>query len=625
MSDQSVAVTITIAGENRASEALKKVESDTGRMASRLKDAADKSGDVERGFLGIKDIASAISPEAQRIADVAGGLEGLGKGLGALFGPVGIAIGLAAGAAALFYQHIKDGEQKAADAAIARIDALKETPRALARELGLSTDVLAVAKQVLSVDQARTEHARLLNATADRLKELKEAEKDADDELIAKATVKLSHAKAQTEALAAQLRVAQRLALIEAQRAAAASRESVERAAEDAEIARISDARGRITAETDVTLQRLRKTEQALAAARKAESDAQVDATRAFKYAAGPQQEAAAKALRAAAEDTKRLELERIAEENKLVALRRQSDQDDELQASKRRAAGQRAAAERKRQADEEAARQRKRMEWAEMEARDAEEWAKSALAIAQEQQRWDAKYAADKLASEDELRTVRAQTTEDPAERRRLELLAEEAQLNRELARLRDDYTMQEGTRANRLLAVQMRLTKNARDRKAVDEDAAKQRNAELLAGADLAKNTGSAIVEGLGQAGVAEKDLAGVRVFMAAAEGALAIARQGPAGIPQAIAAGFATVNYARAAGTTAPPMPPGVGGGAGGGAPGSGSLGMQPASGAARPVVINIMGGAYVGTTQQVAKHVGGVLKSLNGTGYSQYGGA
>jgi hypothetical protein len=119
--------------------------------------------------------------------------------------------------------------------------------------------------------------------------------------------------------------------------------------------------------------------------------------------------------------------------------------------------------------------------------------------------------------------------------------------------------------------------------------------------------------IVEG------AELAAAGVKATLAVAEGLYAVAKSGPAGIPQLIAGIAAAAQFAIAAGTSAPQIPSGGGGGGGGG------QSMAPAGTAdSRPIIINVQG-AIIGTPQQVGQNVNKALKSLKGTGYTVKAGA
>ena len=118
--------------------------------------------------------------------------------------------------------------------------------------------------------------------------------------------------------------------------------------------------------------------------------------------------------------------------------------------------------------------------------------------------------------------------------------------------------------------------------------------------------------IVEG------AELAAAGVKATLAVAEGLYAVAKSGPAGIPQLIAGIAAAAQFAIAAGTSAPQIPSGGGGGGGG-------QSMAPAATADnRPITINVQG-AIIGTPQQVGQNVNKALKSLKGTGYTVKAGA
>ena len=622
MADPTVQLRLSIEGENRAGAAIRQAEAQADSLGKRMSAVADRSGDVERGFIGIKDIASALGPEAQRIADVAGGLEGLGKGLGALFGPVGIAIGLAAGAAALLYQHIEDGEEKAAQAAVDRIDALKETPVLLAKELGLRTDVLQRAREQVSAEQARTQHAQLLQQAGDALKALKEAEKAQDDELIAKAEVKLAKAKKQVDAMASQLRIAQRLALVEAQRGAEQARRDVERAAEDAEIARISDTRGRITAETDATLQRLADAERRLHAQRKAQSDAEATATQRMRTGTVEQRRLAAESLRQTTEATKTIEIDVIAQQSKLSELRRQSDAEDEQRQQRRsqRAQAQTAARQRAEQARAKAEQDSDRVS-KEIADQLLERGARYVRQLQKEIEWQNAKDAAFAKSQQD-LRDATIEAEADPAKRAELEYLERRRQLMQQLVAVQLDTTREARTAAAEQGAIQLRLAAlDARRVEAAKQRAQEERDAKV----DAAFGVAGAVVQAMGVTNAAEKAQAAFRSGLAVAEGLYAVTQKGIAGVPQLLTGLASAAQFALASGQSAPSVPAAAsafGGGTGGGqTPRSlAPVGM----GGGGPVTINVTG-AVIGTPQQVGMQVQKAAKSLKGTGYGAKAGA
>ena len=60
MADAVVRSIIVLDGENRAGKAIKEAEEQAGKLGASLKGAADKSGDLERGVLGLRDIIGGV-------------------------------------------------------------------------------------------------------------------------------------------------------------------------------------------------------------------------------------------------------------------------------------------------------------------------------------------------------------------------------------------------------------------------------------------------------------------------------------------------------------------------------------------------------------------------------------
>ena len=95
----TIQTTIRLVGEDRASAAIKGAADAMDHAGKSAKHAAEsteaiaeKSGDLERGFRGFKDVLGQASPALQDLTDKFGGIEALLKGFGPKFGAVGIAI-----------------------------------------------------------------------------------------------------------------------------------------------------------------------------------------------------------------------------------------------------------------------------------------------------------------------------------------------------------------------------------------------------------------------------------------------------------------------------------------------------------------------------------------------------
>lgn len=621
MSDQSVQVTIVVGGENRAGKVLKEVEKDAEGVANKLKHAAEKSGDVERGFMGLKDVLGTMDGPLQRIADLGGGLEAILKGFGGIAGAAVAGIALVGAGAAYLYQQHEEAQKKAHNAEADQLEALKGNNAELARRYGLSKDALGVAEADLTIAGSRAKLAAAVEQARATEEGIARALGEKDTERVLKLREQLGTIKDQLGYANLQVQAAQRLAAVEARRHLAQVQAASERDIEDAEISRIGNTRTRLTEQETVARQRQLETEAKLKAARMDRLVAEERLKIAGRSDDGDWAEKSAKDLREKADAEKALIQEKLAGEGKLFQIRQEQEQYEQQRRQQGAAAAARAKAARDREAAEAKRRQDERLEFERMVESDMEAQRGLASDIAREAYQADLRQKQDLEAARDAMRQTEIAGTENPAERRRLQLMDEEIRITREMARVREDYTIGEALRTTKLVELQMRLT-NAAHRTKKENDA--ERKAEMIAGANLAMETTSVLVDGLAKVGVAERSLAATQALIAAAKGAMAIVDKGPLGIPQAIMGGFAALQFATAAGTSPPTMPGGFGAG-GGGSPGSGAAGITPQGGAPRSLVINVMGGAYVGTVQQIAKHVNHVQRSLQGTGYQSYGGA
>lgn len=97
---------IVISGENNATEAVRSAREGIDGLA-------ESSGDSERALIGIKDLlGDAFEGPLQRLADVAGGLEAVIKGLPGPLGVVAAGVAVVGVGAALLYKHVVETDAK---------------------------------------------------------------------------------------------------------------------------------------------------------------------------------------------------------------------------------------------------------------------------------------------------------------------------------------------------------------------------------------------------------------------------------------------------------------------------------------------------------------------------------
>lgn len=179
-SSSNVTTTIRVVGEDRASKEIKKVTQALDESAVSLKDVAERSGDSERALIGLKDVIGPALPEGfQRAADIAGGLEGIIKGMPGPLGIAGLAVTALGAAWAYLYQQEEEARQQRLKGEQDKIAALYENKVALAAELGVSLELLGVAKASLAVQERA---GVMIKDLAQMEKDLAEARSEKDKE-----------------------------------------------------------------------------------------------------------------------------------------------------------------------------------------------------------------------------------------------------------------------------------------------------------------------------------------------------------------------------------------------------------------------------------------------------------
>ena len=132
-----VETVIDIEGNNKASKAVREARAG-------IDDLGERSGDIERALLGTRDLlGDAFGEPLKRLGDVAGGLEGVIKGLP---GPIGIAagaVGLLGAGAFLVYDHFRKAAATIEQLGAAGADDLRQ-------QLDLSAEAAASLSQALA-------------------------------------------------------------------------------------------------------------------------------------------------------------------------------------------------------------------------------------------------------------------------------------------------------------------------------------------------------------------------------------------------------------------------------------------------------------------------------------------
>ena len=628
MANENIQVTVAVKGDDQVSATLAKVQAKMEQLgtaadrtaqqsrapraaledigvaaestAEKTRRIAEKSGDLERGLRGVKDLlGSQLGGQLGYMVDAFGAVEGALKGFGPALGPVGIALGVAGGAAYLLYQHVENARKAAVRLQIEQLSAIQKDSEAMALRYGVSAQLLGVERNRADLAKAQAEAQQQLAATGQAEQAVLAARLENDSDKIAAAERALDLAK--QDLSVAELRVAVAKRLTDEQKVQAdywqslALKEQIAGALEDRRIATTLDKRERLR----------------LAGERAARQ--QVEAEYAYAQAVGNtnallgDRSSYLRGVLAATQQLAKAEqatIEQAAQGQAFVEDRR----------ARQQAAAAAARARRQKAAD--AALQFERDLVKDLEDQERSRLDVATRALQAERERADAMAQAD-----DQIRQAQIQMASDPAARYRLELAEAEIVATRELAAAKRDYAMDEERLAKRTQAIDMQL---AVRRMALATQERQRIAQEREAKIGMALDTAKAAVAGLEQIGLAERASAGLKAIIAGAEAALAFTR----GNYAAAAAGvFSAIQFGSIAlGGTGRPLD---------GTPlGNGSSAMPTqtqaalpdggAGGGGGPVVININGGV-VGDEQTVGRRLSQTIKKSQASGWAQWQGA
>lgn len=611
--------TIVIEGQDQFSavfgkldKAAKNAGDSMNSAASRSAVLAERAGDAERGFIGLKDILGSVAGgPLQEVADRMGGIEAVIKGFGPTMGAAGLAIAAAGAAVGYVWNQLAEQQKRVGEEMAKNYAKLAADKDLLAERYGVSRDILGAAEKEVGQTKLKADAQKIVNELKEleerRFKAIGEGNKDA----AAWTEKKIGYAKEELQSLDRNLQ------LTKESQAFADKRKAQEewRAAND-----------------DVLLQTERAIE--LTADRRLQMDLRrgliVDKMRAVEQEILVLRNREATAAKATTEGVRLL----LSLEEKLFGLKKEQQAnesaiaaDEKARESERRAAASAAAARSKARREEE----RKAVDayyqaQTELEAsltaqqteranrlialEDKIRQAKEASAIAGagnaiERVDLQARFAAERLEAE---RQKALQVQADRAEEGAAMLREIEARGVLEAQKFAADRVRAEQ---------EVQQAKDATAQKASDTAAAER--AARLESIDMATATASAVVAGLEQVGIAEQAAAGLKAGIAFAEAGLAAARGNWAGAVAGVASGIQFGKVALSGGSAPPP-------GIGGGGMGTGGAQQQGSTGGGMggAVVINFNKGFY-GDAASTAKGIAGTLKTIGSSGIPAWKGA
>jgi len=254
---------ISLRGQDNASKVVEDVKGSFRGLAVSAEDVAEKSGDIEQGLRGVKDIAGdLLGDQMKGLLDVAGGIEATIKGFGPAFGPFGIALAAAGAAAAYFYSEAKKAREAIIDARIQELENAKESQEATAKILGIDEQILGVVSKRLTVDEQIAENQKIAGKIRDNRIKQEQAIKDEEEEQLETLKREETQLRRNLELGAEQLEQAKKRAdrLLAAE--AVTIRNDTERLEREAAINSILDQRERLNARAKLRGEDLEKNQE---------------------------------------------------------------------------------------------------------------------------------------------------------------------------------------------------------------------------------------------------------------------------------------------------------------------------------------------------------------------------
>lgn len=612
--------TIVINGVDSTGKAFKSAEGNAAGLNKRLESIADKSGDSERAFLGIKDILGSMGGPVQTLADFAGGFEGILKGLG---GPLGLAVaGVAALTAGMYqlYKMSEEKEKKRVDSLVAENDKRLENKKTLAETMGLEAESLTGVQERLTAEQATAEMQKLSAAYAKESSARVRALAENDKERVALADQQLGKLQSQARSLEMQAHYVQQITASEQARASIRQMDTDSDEIERQKIERMMDVPEKLAQLESRRQARERKLQEDRSKLRSQEVKEMNWLVQSYRSASGvvmSSSDAETKKIQEYTAEKKRLAHEELAVEDELMRIAKMGETYANERAAARaaaNAAGKAGADAYKRRLQEQ---EKAEDEYTKKFVADTMARVKALVDEANDQKKFADAREANLRAASDRILAAQQRLSGDEGEKgelKRQQLWLKDQQERADLAKRID---LDAATRNELMRAQDLEW---AATEKELSQEKADREQAETRRTQDNAVAIAKTTVDMLSQIGLAERAAAGLKALIAGAESGLAFARQDYfGGIQGAIAAAQFAMIAGGAGGSS------GSGASAGNTGAGQTQFGGTPVAesgqNAGGNVSINFSRGFVVGTPQQVGKAVGGALKSVKSTGYAK----
>lgn len=597
-----ISTTLHVKGTDSLSGVLDKVNGNLAKTSKSAKEAAsgtdaigERAGNMERGFMGLKDVIGGIAEgPLAAVADRMGGIEAIVKGFGPGMGAVGLAIGAAAMGASLLYEQLEKARKAGIQYQIDELGKAQADKALLAERYGLTREMLGLAEKAVGVKGVQADIDRQVVAIANLEAEILKKKLDGETEGVARREKEITLSRQQVSNLMLQLEKEKAIAASDEKRKATAmfiADNAGSMLAKERALELITDRKAQINAKTAILTEKRALLEDRIAIAQRAQDSILTRSVKGMTELLG---------LREQLHTIAKEEQATMASAESLLAEKQ----------AKAAAAGQKWREKRK--AQDEAARKAQddyyaaEVQLGEKLTADAETRASNIIEL-QDKIRQQAIAAAvspegKAAAAVDDLKIRAAR---------------ERATLFATLAGDEERYKLRSLELDQRIAAEQMRI--NA-DLSKASEDARKKSEAESNQKISDALAIGGAVVDGLKQADIGKRASAALDATLA---GAQALYQGAIGNIPGAIAAGIAAAKFASVAlgaGGSEGAAAPAVGGMTGATSSNSGSA----PSGGGGAVIINFTKGFY-GDAHSTAKSIGDTMKSIKGTGYAAWKGA
>lgn len=599
-----VRTTIEIKGKDSASGALNKVRDalkstgDAGAKAAVSTDAiGERAGDMERGFMGLKDIIGGVAEgPLAAFADRMGGIESVVKGFGPGMGAVGLAIGAAAMGASLLYEQIEKARKAGIQNQIDELSKAQADKELLAARYGLTREMLGLAEKAVGLKGVQLQIDKEATQIAALEAEILKKQMDGETEGIARREVAIRAGRERVSQLMLQVEKEKELVASDEKRKATAmfiadnSGNMLER---ERATALILDRKDRLNARAKLLGDQRAIIEEKIKVAQAAQDNILTRSVKGMEELLGLK--------------TKLHEIEvstqGIASEGEAIAAERRA---------KAEAAGQRAR-ERQKVADE--ARRKAADDYYAAETQLGEKL------IADAQAR-----ANNVIELQDRVRQGGITAAESPAERAKLANNDIKIRQLREMAEIERTLAGDEERYALRKVEIEQKF---AAERARVTDDLVKAKDTEAKAAKDASSQQASDAFALAGAVGESIKMMDGSKRTAAVTDMILATAQAAYqfaiGNIPGGISAGVAAINFGKVA----------IGGGGeGASAPNAAGTGMGAAATSSQAGTAGGgTGGAtniyftkgFYGDAHSTAKSIAGTLKKAPSTGYGAWKGA